>query len=494
MQRMTVGMKFTLTSAGLIVAAALMGGVSLYNLNRLNDRTQAIIRNPLPGLATISQAEAGFLELRGNTWRHVASPDPADRAAMERSIAELKREVEAKLKNYEKTIEDDEDRKLYDRIGKAWPEYFVALESALELSRRGKQTEAHQSYVAKGTAALGALKSAFREASDYNRRLGERMAAESQVQYGESRQILLLSLLGVIVSGSLLALVFVRGVNRVLHRMAGELAVGASQLASAASEVSSSSNSLAQGASEQAASLEETSASSEEINSMAARNSDNSRMAASLMTQSQQKFDETNLLLDECVKAMAEISSQSDSISKIIKTIDEIAFQTNILALNAAVEAARAGEAGMGFAVVANEVRNLALRCAQAAKDTAGLIEESIGKSREGQRKVDQVVAAIHTISQETANVRKLVDEVHHGSQEQARGIDEIGKAIGQMEQVTQRTAAGAEQGASAAEELNAQAETLRDVVTRLTALVGADPRGAATRTAARTLVGQADE
>jgi len=474
-------MKFTLTSAGLIIAAAFMGGVSLYNLNRLNHKTQAIITNPLPGLATMSQAEAGFLELRGNTWRHVASPDPADRAAMERSIAELKQEVEAKLKTYEKTLTDDEDRKLLDRIHKAWPEYFVALESALDLSRKGKPAEAHQSYVAKGTASLGALKSAFREASDYNRRLGERMAAESQVQYVESRTVLLASMLGVVISGSLLAYFFVRGVNRVLQQIASELAVGATQLASAAGEVSSSSNSLAQGASEQAASLEETSASSEEINSMAARNSDNSRTAASLMTQSQQKFEETNQLLDESVKAMAEISSQSDSISKVIKTIDEIAFQTNILALNAAVEAARAGEAGMGFAVVANEVRNLALRCAQAAKDTAGLIEESITKSREGQRKVDQVVTAIHSISQETANVRKLVDEVHHGSQEQARGIDEIGKAISQMEQVTQRTAAGAEQGASAAEELNAQAETLREVVLRLTALVGADRDAQAT-------------
>ena len=141
--------------------------------------------------------------------------------------------------------------------------------------------------------------------------------------------------------------------------------------------------------------------------------------------------------------------------------IDEIAFQTNILALNAAVEAARAGEAGMGFAVVADEVRNLAQRCAQAAKDTASLIEESIAKSNDGKSKVDQVAAAIREITEESTTIKTLVDEVNLGSQEQARGMEQIGKAITQMEQVTQKTAANAEESASAAEELNAQSESL---------------------------------
>jgi methyl-accepting chemotaxis protein/methyl-accepting chemotaxis protein-1 (serine sensor receptor) len=178
------------------------------------------------------------------------------------------------------------------------------------------------------------------------------------------------------------------------------------------------------------------------------------------------------------VVAMSEIKTSSDKISKIIKTIDEIAFQTNILALNAAVEAARAGEAGMGFAVVADEVRNLAQRCAQAAKDTAALIEESIAKSNDGKTKVDQVAVAIQTITEESAKVKTLVDEVNLGSQEQARGIEQIGKAITQMEQVTQKTAANAEESASAAEELTAQSETLKDVVGRLTLMVGGAETG----------------
>jgi methyl-accepting chemotaxis protein/methyl-accepting chemotaxis protein-1 (serine sensor receptor) len=170
---------------------------------------------------------------------------------------------------------------------------------------------------------------------------------------------------------------------------------------------------------------------------------------------------------------MYEINAQSGKISKIIKTIDEIAFQTNILALNAAVEAARAGEAGMGFAVVADEVRNLAQRAAQAAKDTSSLIEESIAKSNDGKAKVDQVAAAIQALTADSATIKTLVDEVNLGSQEQARGIDQIVKAISQMEQVTQKNAAGAEEGASAAEQLTAQSETVKDVLARLNTLVG---------------------
>ena len=173
------------------------------------------------------------------------------------------------------------------------------------------------------------------------------------------------------------------------------------------------------------------------------------------------------------VMAMAEINSQREKISKIIKVIDEIAFQTNVLALNAAVEAARAGEAGQGFAVVADEVRNLAQRCAQAASDTAGLIEESIVKSNQGKSKVDPVAGAIGVITEESAKINGLVNDVNLRSQEQTRGIDQIGRAILQIEQVTQQVSASAEQSAAAAEELHAQSEALQGVVENLAVMVG---------------------
>jgi len=306
-----------------------------------------------------------------------------------------------------------------------------------------------------------------------NQRLTQAEASERAAGITTRSRWIALVLCGVCLLVGAVVLWVVRDISRTLRRLAGELGEGAEQTAGAAGQVSSSSQSLAQGSSEQAASLEETSASSEQINSMARRNTENSRSATELVGQSQQKFVETNRSLDQMVVAMEEINQSSDKIAKIIKVIDEIAFQTNILALNAAVEAARAGEAGMGFAVVADEVRNLAQRCAQAAKDTEALIEESIAKSNDGKIKVDQVATAIRAITEESGKVKTLVDEVNLGSQEQARGIEQIGKAISQMEQVTQKTAANAEESASAAEELNAQSETLKEIVERLTAMVG---------------------
>jgi len=172
--------------------------------------------------------------------------------------------------------------------------------------------------------------------------------------------------------------------------------------------------------------------------------------------------------------AAGEIDASSNKISKIIKVIDEIAFQTNILALNAAVEAARAGEAGMGFAVVADEVRNLAQRSSQAAKDTAALIEESIEKSRGGTARVDQIATALRAVTEDSARIKTLVEEVNLGSKDQARGIEQIANSIAQMEQVTQKTAAEAEETASASEQLRAQSDSMNQVAAKLASLIGA--------------------
>jgi methyl-accepting chemotaxis protein/methyl-accepting chemotaxis protein-1 (serine sensor receptor) len=188
------------------------------------------------------------------------------------------------------------------------------------------------------------------------------------------------------------------------------------------------------------------------------------------------------------VGSMTAIKESSNKVAKIIKTIDEIAFQTNILALNAAVEAARAGEAGMGFAVVADEVRSLAQRSAQAAKDTAGLIEESIARSQEGAGNVEEVATAITAITASVAKVKGIVDEVREASQQQTQGIDQVSQAISQMEKVTQTTAATAEESAAASEELNAQAETTMAEVQRLDDMVIGSRSGAASAYAAQTL------
>ncbi len=205
-----------------------------------------------------------------------------------------------------------------------------------------------------------------------------------------------------------------------------------------------------------------------------------------LMTETAHRVEDANHNLEEMVQSMKEINTSSEKISKIIRVIDEIAFQTNILALNAAVEAARAGEAGMGFAVVADEVRNLAHRSAQAAKDTAALIEESIAKSNEGNKKLQLVAGSIQQVTGSATQVKVLVDEVDVGSQEQSRGIEQIATAVTQMEAVTQRSAANAEESAAASEELAAQAHALYDVAERVRQLVGGNAEGTPRENGAR--------
>ena len=268
------------------------------------------------------------------------------------------------------------------------------------------------------------------------------------------------------------AIVIGRMTARALGTVSADLGDSAAQVVAAAREVAGSAQALAQGATEQAASIEETSASMEEMASMTHRNSENATQASVLMESMTSQVDASNAALSAMVVSMTAITESSHRVGKIIKTIDEIAFQTNILALNAAVEAARAGEAGMGFAVVADEVRNLAQRSSQAAKDTAALIEESITRSNDGAGKVEQVTHAIGSIVQSAARVQQIVHDVREASRQQSEGIDQVVKALEQMEQVTQNTAATAEESAAASEELNAQAESALGDVRQLNVLV----------------------
>ena len=276
--------------------------------------------------------------------------------------------------------------------------------------------------------------------------------------------ILLLNVVGWIVAKS---------IPRSFMLLIDRLAIGAAQIESASGHIASSSESLASSTTEQAASLEETSASLEEIASMTKNNAENSREAKDLTGAMREVADTGASDMDKMAHAMAAIKESSNNIAKIIKTIDEIAFQTNILALNAAVEAARAGEAGMGFAVVAEEVRNLALRSASAARETAEKIEDSIQKSSAGVQINAKVSLSLADIVSKARQADELVAQISIASNEQSQGIDQINSSVSQMDAMTQNNAAGAEESANVSADLRTQSTQLTQLVQELQTLVG---------------------
>ncbi len=264
-------------------------------------------------------------------------------------------------------------------------------------------------------------------------------------------------------------------------RLIGSLTENSNMFVSAAAQISESSRGLAEGSSEQAAAIEQTSASLEELAAMTKRNSDNTEKANALSKETCAAADRGAADMKAMSRAMSAIKISSDEIAKIIRTIDEIAFQTNILALNAAVEAARAGEAGMGFAVVADEVRTLAQRSAAAAKETAAKIDSALTNTEQGVALTGKVTSALDGIVAKARQLDDLATEVATASREQSQGISQISTAAGQMDKVTQGNAATAEECSAAAMELNSQAQAMKRVVNDLTGVVA----GAAAQTAA---------
>ena len=356
-----------------------------------------------------------------------------------------------------------------------------------------------QAYVKDGTAAGNKMMGNFDKAADQLSGAMDPFVAEQINEFNSSlvrlQTISRRTNTGILLCGIVLGLLTVvlaarsiRSITGPIREVSSVLLAGAEQTTSAASLVSTSSQSLAEGASKQAASIEETSASLEELSSMTKRNSENSQKANDLAKQARTAADKGVVDMQAMSTAMDAIKASSDDIAKIIKTIDEIAFQTNILALNAAVEAARAGEAGLGFAVVADEVRNLAQRSAQAAKETAAKIEGAIAKTGQGVGISKKVAETLNEIVSKARQVDELAAEVAGASREQTQGITQINSAVGEMDKVTQSNAANAEESAAAAEELNAQAETMKQSVMGLLELIdGNQPAGPSASSSHRT-------
>jgi methyl-accepting chemotaxis protein len=477
--RWTIGKKL-FTGVGVLIALLVASNVtSLWTTRAMNERLVHTGEKTARRILLAERAQAGPLRMYIAEQMMLlarASGDKALNETWQAKFAAAEASQKKELAELEGLLETETGRQALAKFKLGSEAFHKAHNEVMALVGADKHFEANQMSLDKVRPQMEANEAFIQVVVDNQNKLLDADVAASHAAYLRANWTGL-TLLTVALAVAALVGWSVHDVNRKLRHTAAELKQGAEQVVSAASQVATSSQSLSQGATEQAASLEETSASMEEMASMTRKNAENASQAATLVTGVAQQVEESNAALAGMVTSMSAIRESSNKVAKIIKTIDEIAFQTNILALNAAVEAARAGEAGMGFAVVADEVRNLAQRSAQAAKDTATLIEESIARSQEGATKVEQVATAISTITTSVTQVKAIVQEVREASRQQTQGIDQVSQAITQMEKVTQTTAATAEESAAASEELNAQAEGSMAVVHDLEAMVGGGAR-----------------
>lgn len=497
----TIKKQITLGLSILILINIVVGIFTSAGISKLKSFAESISGSQLRGVYVMGQIQSAENEAYDLMLQHMLAETKDETDAYNARLAESDSRLDQLMIAYEQSSSlEDRDRDMFEKVIADRDAFRKAWEPVRELSLELKNKEAFDLFKEKAQPAFDKLKADLQQETDYNKRVAEVTAQESIAITNNTSSVVNLSIIVMLSACTAIAFVIVRSLNRVLTSVADTLGDGANQIVAATGQLASASQSLAQNANEQAASLQETSSAIEQIGSMTKRNSESAQAAQGLSSETRvaaetcsQRTEEMQTAMKAIQKASTEmavaihgITTSSSSISKIISTIDEIAFQTNILALNAAVEAARAGEAGMGFAVVAEEVRSLAKRSADAAKETASLIEAAVTQSQLGVEVNSRVTARIAEVVQKANGVRdslshivakarevdSVVGQITEASKEQNSGLEQINSAINLMNQVTQANAAGSEETASASEELTAQSIELRAGVDVLVKLV----------------------
>jgi methyl-accepting chemotaxis protein len=412
----------------------------------------------------VSIVQSGNL-LMANTWKAQASRDPG---LLQESL-NLLSAFDAQLDALEKLVDFETDQKRIADCRVSSQNFRKAVKSFQEKWLEREELAKRQSALANGIIEQARKVSSL----GLNDTTTATVQTAGVASFFSSLEIIC-AVVGLVV-GIVVAAFITGKLDKLLRGLATAISESSQEVTQASAQLASSSQSLAEGASEQAAALEETSSSLEELASMTKRNAENARKANELAGEAQRAADKGATDMQLMEQAMVGIKNSSADVANIIRTIDEIAFQTNILALNAAVEAARAGEAGMGFAVVADEVRNLAQRSAVAAKETSAKIEGALSRTAQGVEISAKVREGLQEIVSQVRNVNELVSEVASASNEQSQGITQINTAVGEMDKVTQSNAAEAEESASAAASLNSQSESMKHSVRELMQLVGSD-------------------
>ena len=481
-----LSIKQKLISSFCIVAAILcfVGWEGYDGVTSGKKSLDGIGNNNVPSLVGLTQAQKAQLTVR---LLHTAALNPEypddKKQALKGSLENAWKQIDEGLKLYEPLPRDPQEEKLWQDLQNSLNAYktlYVKFDSETQqLVKTKNADEIKQHLKIMNDLAFGeygkqaaAVMKGLDEIVNLNSKAATEATSAAESKANSAKTTVFI----VVIFGALTAFAFglflSLNISRRLNQIVAVTGEGASQIASAATQVSSAAQGVAEGSQEQAAAIEESTSSLEELAAMTKQNADNAKSAASLAGEAKTLMTKSADGAEAMDAAMKEIKVASDQTSKIVKTIDEIAFQTNLLALNAAVEAARAGEAGKGFAVVAEEVRNLAMRAAEAAKNTGSLIEENVTRVNGGVQIIDNLKTTLNATVSTADKVTNLATEVAAASDEQSRGIEQISIAINQMNAVTQQNAANAEEAASASEEAAGQAQSLQENVNELSSIV----------------------
>lgn len=451
-----------------------IGGYTWFNSTSTSNLLNNLADKDLPKLRTVLNLQSSIYKYRMPVLILAGETNPDARDEQRDKLTSRKSTMESLFEEFRDIVESSDERTLFNDFEEDYSMWVALADTNLSFSESGDYYSAQIYRAEKAVPAFDKLGEKINEVVEFYEQQNNMAINSSLSNVASARTVTtVIILLGIIIS-VVVAYLMKNFITSPLMKLAERLGAGAEQTKSAAEQVAHSSQDLASGASQQAASVEETSASVEEVSSMSAANTDDAIEANNLM---QNEAAANFKLIGSRMETMSTTIQQTVEMSKetanIVKTIDEIAFQTNLLALNAAVEAARAGEAGAGFAVVAEEVRNLAMRSAEAARNTSELIEKSNTKILEAESMNNQVKEALESNTTITNKIAAGLAKITDASKEQVVNMEQIKLAVGEIDKVVQSNAAVAEESAASSEELNAQAEEVRGAVAEMMDFIG---------------------
>jgi methyl-accepting chemotaxis protein len=474
-----VGFGFTL----LVLAALLVGLTSLWRLNALSRHVESLSRVTVPSVVVLSRIiKTNLLTLLAARTAVFDTDDPARIAAAQAELRTAIDQGNALCDEYRGLLCDEEDARLFAAARDSRQAFLAKVQESLALAAKGSSALAGNTIRADVDQLARTCLDRFNAVIDYNIGLSNLELADADAKLNAGLRIIVIALAATVLMGLLMASGIMRSLSRALMGISSSLETGAARTAAASTQLESVSQTVAAGCAEQGASVAETGAALEQMSAMTRTTAENASRAKEFATQARLAAEAGARTMTEMDIAMEAIATSSGEVAKIVKQIDEIAFQTNILALNAAVEAARAGEAGAGFAVVADEVRLLAQRSAAAAKETADRIEAAIESSRQGAASCTRVGTSLDEIADRIKAADQLVAEIATAAREQSQGIRQISTAMTQLDQITQENATRADEGARAAADLSNQAEAVEGVVETLRSLITRAHRHTGTR------------